>query len=271
MNSAWRRHSPECPVIPALPRSSLRGLRYELDLPENEEISIVARQSLCQDKSHAVTATIVRPSVCHRRLASRVTRIKACCITWVAKGIPMRRVMIVAILLVLACGFLPAQDVTAGWDSYFKAGDTALSVGVGVGVWTVVSIAVYPGFEQVIVDFKIADVVPLGIGVAARGVVNPYAGSGYAGVNIGAGLFVPFHFSLKGLDISLLNRLDIYTAPGIAINIDLGNFWGTNSTRFGFVSYAGFNYFLSDSLAVFIEGNYWNYYSGGSVGVLLKF
>ena len=175
------------------------------------------------------------------------------------------------VLILLAAGSIAAEDITANWSSYFQAGDTSVSLGVGFGAAPLVSsVAAYPGFEQTIMDFKIAETVPLSVGVAAKGVANIYGGSGYAGINIGAGLFVPFHFSLRGLDIPFFNRLDIYLAPGIGMNFDLGNYWLSNPMRFGFVSYDGFNYFVNDSFAIFVEGTYWDYYGGAAIGVLLK-
>ena len=181
----------------------------------------------------------------------------------------MKRIVVVAILVMLASGPIVAEDITDNWSSYFEAGDTSVSLGVGFGAWSLFSIATYPGIEQTIMDFKIADVVPMSIGAAIKGVANIYAGSGYAGVNVGAGLFVPFHFSLRGLDIPLFNRFDIYVAPGIGFNFDLGNYYA-NPFRLGFVTYDGFNYFVNDSFAVFVEGPYWDYYSGATIGVLLK-
>lgn len=125
----------------------------------------------------------------------------------------MKRIVVVAILVMLASGPIVAEDITDNWSSYFEAGDTSVSLGVGFGAWSLFSIATYPGIEQTIMDFKIADVVPMSIGAAIKGVANIYAGSGYAGVNVGAGLFVPFHFSLRGLDIPPLQSIRYLCCP----------------------------------------------------------
>jgi hypothetical protein len=39
---------------------------------------------------------------------------------------------------------------------------------------------------------------------------------------------------------------------------------------FGVNSYGGFNYFVSEKLALQGEANYWGYYYSNSVGILLK-
>lgn len=182
----------------------------------------------------------------------------------------MKRLAIVLLLVIAAGSLATAQEFTTGsWDSYFKAGDTSVSLGAGVGLGSYFSLAAYPGFEQTVYDTKIADTVPIGIGVAAKGMVNLYIG-GYSGIVVGAGVFVPFHFSLKGLDLAVLNMLDFYVAPGLAISFDTGDLGWTNPLDIGFGEYVGVNYFLSDSMAVFLEQVYWSTYYGGTVGVVLK-
>ena len=83
------------------------------------------------------------------------------------------------------------------------------------------------------------------------------------------GCLCPSTSRFAGWTSPLFNRFDIYVAPGIGFNFDLGNYYA-NPFRLGFVTYDGFNYFVNDSFAVFVEGTYWDYYSGATIGVLLK-
>lgn len=182
----------------------------------------------------------------------------------------MKRAIVLVLVGFFAAGLATAQSASS-WDSHFKGGDTSVSIGVGFGAYTGwLSIAAYPGFEQTITDFKIGDTVPLSIGAAAKGMVNLYVG-GASGIVVGAGAFVPFHLGLKGLGLDFLDNLDFYVAPGIALSFDTGDLGWTNPLSFGFTEYAGVAYFLNEGMAVYAEEVYWDYYTGATVGLILKF
>lgn len=176
--------------------------------------------------------------------------------------------VILAFSLVAMAAMSEDFDVNS-WDSHFKAGDTSLGIGAGLGLGSWFSVAVYPEFEQVISDFKIGDTMPLAIGVAAKGMASIYIG-GYSGIVVGGGAFVPIHLGLKGLDLDFMQNLDFYVAPGIAISFDTGALGWTNPLGIGFGEYTGINYFVDDNTAVYLEEMYWGYYWGGSVGLRLK-
>ena len=141
------------------------------------------------------------------------------------------KMLVAAMILVLAVPAISFADSDrVVWDSYFQPGNLALSVGVGFGYWGAASIAVYPGAELILAGVKIADVVPLQFGVAAKGLVNPYTGLGYSGIVLGGGAFGTVHLSFKGLDLpfTYLDRLDIYLGLGLVLNYDTGDwdYWG---------------------------------------------
>lgn len=182
----------------------------------------------------------------------------------------MRRFVVLVAIAATIGGFAFADDLdTKNWDSYFKNGDTSASLGVGVGLGSTFSLVAYPGFEMDVFDTKVGDVFPMAVGVAAKGMIGLHMGN-YNALVIGAGAFVPFHFSLKGLNVDILNRLDFYVAPGVALSFALGDVGWHSSVQLGFGDYAGINYFVSDEMAVYVEQVYWGYYWGGSVGVTLK-
>jgi hypothetical protein len=173
-------------------------------------------------------------------------------------------VALVALLLVP--GALFAQNVN--WDGWWHKGDMAANAGVGFagGGWGW-GFAVYPGFEFEVADWKIADTVPLSLGVSARGMIGI---SDYYGTAFGAGPFVAAHMGFKGLDIpEFFQKLDLYVALGLAVSFggDL-DFYGVSPV--GFASYDGISYFVNDKVAIYLEGNYWGYYGGATLGVLFK-
>jgi len=188
----------------------------------------------------------------------------------------MKRKVIVLIALVLvlalpALSFADSNDVK--WDSYLKPGNIVVSAGIGLG-WGL-SVAIYPGVEVIMAQIKLADVVPLQFGAAVKGMINPYGWAGYSGLFLGAGGFATAHLSFKGLDLPFdyLDKLDYYLGLGFSVNFDTGGYFSdyyNSGINIGFASYSGLSYFLNDNLAIYLEGNYWAYYGGGTVGVIFK-
>ncbi len=183
----------------------------------------------------------------------------------------MKKKMLIAVFILSLA--IPALSFSAPAtvDAYLQPGNLTLSVGVGFGYYWGFNIAVYPGVEFILAQIKIGDVFPLQFGVGARGLVNPYFGPGYSGLTLGAGAFGTVHLPLKGLDLpyDFLDPFDLYIALGLALYFDMNDYWGYTSP-IGFATFSGFNYFLSDNFAVYLEGGYFGYYGGGVVGILLK-
>jgi hypothetical protein len=172
---------------------------------------------------------------------------------------------IAVLVLVLAIpGAVSAQKTD--WDGHFHGKDFSISAGLGLGFgyWGY-GFQLYPGVEYTVADWKIGGVVPLALGVAGRGVINF---DSYWGTGFGLGPFAILHLGFKGLDIpKFLQNFDLYTALGLVFTF--GDYY-TNGFGIGFASYGGFNYFFTPKLAVFLEGNYWGYYGGTTLGVLFK-
>jgi len=182
----------------------------------------------------------------------------------------MALVFVSGLCLVPASVF--AQEVN--WDGLYHKGDFSFEIGVGFGSHGGsygYSLAGLPGAEWTVADWKIGEVVPLAMGVSAKGFVE-YA-PGY-GPGIGGGGFVAFHMGFKGLDApEFFQNLDIYVAiGGGAVFVS----WDT--TPFGLVlptSYSGVAYFFKENLAVYLEYMYWNGwqvsgYNGGIIGLRWK-
>ncbi len=177
--------------------------------------------------------------------------------------------------LVVACALLAvpmaASAQATSWDSHFKSGDLSLSVGVGLGYG--LSVAIYPGVEFTFAEWRIGDTVPLAFGGAVKGMVNFYPGFWTA---FGGGGFGTVHLGLKGLDLpDFLQRFDFYWGIGVALSYfswtgTYGGLFGGSNVNFGFATMGGTNYFITDGIAIYLEGNYWAYYGGGALGVLFK-
>jgi hypothetical protein len=176
-------------------------------------------------------------------------------------------VALAALLLIPGAAF--ADDVN--WNGNFHKGDFALEAGLGLGwTWWGYSLAVLPGAEWTIADWKIGNVFPLAFSAAAKGFVEFVPGSG---VGFGGGGFGVFHVGFKDLDIpQFLQKLDWYGGVGVGVMIV-----PFDDPSFGIAvpSFSGVSYFLKDNLAVYLEGIYWYSwnvygYGGAVLGVRFK-
>ena len=82
---------------------------------------------------------------------------------------------VLALIIVAGLALVPAslfaQEVN--WEGLYHKGDFSLEVGVGFGYHGVgYGLAVLPGAEWTVQDWKIGDVVPLAFGVTAKGFVE---------------------------------------------------------------------------------------------------
>jgi len=84
------------------------------------------------------------------------------------------------------------------------------------------------------------------------------------GSAFGVGPAVTARLGLKGLDLpDFLQRFDFCLGVGLAIMIGA-------ATPLGVLSHLGFDYFLSDKIAIRLEGTYFGSYGGGAAGALFK-
>ncbi|UCF97748.1 MAG: hypothetical protein JSV89_21670 [Spirochaetaceae bacterium] len=181
--------------------------------------------------------------------------------------------IVLALVVVTGLAFVPAtifaQDVN--WDGQYHKGDFSLEVGVGFGYHGVgYGLAVLPGAEWTMADWKIGDVVPLAFGVTAKGFVEFVPGEG---LGFGGGGFATFHMGFKGLDIpEFFQKLDWYAGLGAGILVVP---WDSPTIGFSLPSYSGLAYYFKDNMAVYLEGIYWYApgvygYGGGVVGIRMK-
>lgn len=172
--------------------------------------------------------------------------------------------------LVLSCavfGTAVAQDIKI--TPIMDPGTLAVNAGVGYG-W---SLEVAGGAELVMLQFMVADVVPLTVGAAARAV----ASIGWLNsVYLDAAGMGTLHVSFKGLkplglpaDVQdQLDRVDSYIGIGIGLGV-LGDRFG--KLPIYLTSMNGYSYFLTDNFALNVEYGYASYWGGyGQLGVLFK-
>ena len=157
---------------------------------------------------------------------------------------------------------------TANWDGNVHKGDFSAFVGVGIGY----GFTIIPGVEWIWGDWKLGDVFPLALGVAAKGAVNFY---GDFWSSYGAAGFITAHVGLNGLEIpEFLQKLDFYVGFGLGVYYYA---WGSvysgllaDEFTIGFAQTSGTAFYISDNFAVYGEYNYWGY-SRGVLGVLFRF
>ena len=181
------------------------------------------------------------------------------------KKLALGLVLAVLLLAIPATAFAQGVD----WYGHFEKGNLSAGAGVGIGWgWYGYGLSLYPSVEYTIADWRIGDTVPLALGVAGRGLVGF---SNYYGTVFGVGPYVTFHVGFRGLDIpEFFQKFDVYTGLGLAVTFG-GNLSAFGVSPVGFSSYGGFNYFVNEKFALYLEGNYWGYYGGSTVGVLFKF
>jgi hypothetical protein len=181
----------------------------------------------------------------------------------------MRRICTLVLLLVFVFAAAPAftQDAETGAaplaSSMYNPGDISISATVGFGY--LFSLAIYPGVEVTVLDTMIGNALPFSLGIAARGMFSTYNYYGYTGSSFGLGGFVSAHLSFNDIapdaPVRFLENFDFYTMLGLIFNFP---------DYFGFGTMGGFNYFFSNNFAIKLEGNYWGYGGGASIGVLFK-
>lgn len=183
-------------------------------------------------------------------------------------------VLVIIVLLMATTAFAKTKSVKI--DSVYKPGDITVSASVGFGYGF--SLAVYPGAELFLAQTRIADVLPLDFGVAARGFFSSYSTSSYGyewgWTAFGAGVFGTAHLSFREFDIPFkyLDNMDFYIGLGVKFDSFIytgDSYYWSDYGGFNFASIAGVNYFFNDHLAIVLEGTYWGG-GGGTIGLLYK-
>ena len=187
----------------------------------------------------------------------------------------MRRalsVLLVVLWVVLLPDELFAQAPDR--DGQLQKGDLSFELGVGFGAHGPgfgYGIAVLPGVEWILADWKLADVLPLAVGIAAKGSAEYIPGTG---LGLGADALASVHLGFNGPDAAeFFQNLDVYAAFGAGVV-----FVGEANVPFGLVIpaiYVGAAWYFKENLAVYLEGVYRNGlkavgYGGAVIGFRLK-
>jgi hypothetical protein len=173
----------------------------------------------------------------------------------------MKKLAAVLAVVVLA---LAIPSAAFAWDGQVHKGDFAVFAGAGFGY----GFSIVPGVEYAFADFKLGDVFPLAIGGVVKGSINFYPSYWTA---YGVGALVSAHVGFKGLDIpDFLQKFDVYASAGVAFSFfsysgTLAG-WDAKDTYFGFATADGVSYYFNDKWAIYLEGNYWAYGGGATLG-----
>jgi len=177
------------------------------------------------------------------------------------------RKRLVGLVLVIA---LAAPFAAVAKETYYQPGNVVPSIGVGAGFGWGLTLSAYPGVEVMLLKFKIANTVPIDIGVAAKGLFGFSTYFGYSFVHLGVGGFGVIHWGPRGMDwdVKWLDNFDFWWGIGIAVTGHIpAAYWTYGLVNFA--TTAGVNYFLNDRFALTFAGSYWGY-GGGYVGILYK-
>lgn len=175
----------------------------------------------------------------------------------------MKRIFRVALTLVLLSVSAAFADTDSAQNSspFYNGGDVLIGVRAGGGS---LGYMVAPSFEVIGGHFIKSDLVPAVWGLAAFGFVGRYWG----GMALGASAALTLRFGIRNTPIPPLNRLEV--------QIGFGPKWDTSGSYsmypgFGFMSFGGFKYKISDSMGIVAEDFYWGNGHAGSVGIEMSF
>jgi len=174
--------------------------------------------------------------------------------------------IVLVVLMVAPAAMLPAQ-VSAPWfGTHYQPGNTAFSLGAGLGFGGGIGIGLYPGAEFILTKFRPADAFSIDLGAGVKGTFSAWTSGGspsYGFLTLGGAPFVSAHFGLRGFtggELSdYLNRLDVYTAIGLGYlaYVPTGSWRSVAPTGgLAFANFSGINYFLTDRIAITLNTNY---------------
>ncbi len=187
----------------------------------------------------------------------------------------MKRFTFVFSVLVFICASA-ASGQSGSWG--MSDGSFALSAGIGSQMWFE-GVDAYPGVEYI---FAKADIGGIGFsfGAAGRGAVyvfeDTYFAASWNEIVIGGAILGTAHLGLSQFAVpKVIARADIYVASGVrylkAIYGDGydSSYGESNYDGFGFAALLGIDYYLTERLAVQLEGYHYGY-NGLLLGLLYR-
>ncbi|TVQ24707.1 MAG: hypothetical protein EA382_08205, partial [Spirochaetaceae bacterium] len=181
----------------------------------------------------------------------------------------------VLLLLIVVAGTTTADDQLPVVGSYYMPGNIALSLSGQVTLHNGFGIRVLPGFEYMFTKVRPADAFALDFGAGVRGLAGFHR---YSSFDLGYTIFavapmITAHIGFRGLGFvgaEFLEPLDVFAGigPGYSIVSPTGDWGGLASPRsgLGIASVSGFNYFVTDSIAVSLSASYFGTFGSSYTG-----
>ena len=157
-------------------------------------------------------------------------------------------------------------------------GNVAISVEAGLYLGAGLGFDLTAGGEFILTKFRPGDLFALDLGAGARGLASFYRSIGgtYGYTAFGASPFLALHMGFRGFDFEFaeyLEPLDVFTALGLGyMGYSTRGTWTDSEPGGGlaFHSFNGFNYFITDRIAVSLVYSYWanwNYINLNTVSI----
>jgi hypothetical protein len=189
------------------------------------------------------------------------------------------------LLLIVAAG-IAADEQLPAVGSYYMPGNIAFSVSGQVTLDSGFGVRVLPGIEYLFHKIRPGDAFAIDFGAGVRGLAGFHR---YSSFDLGYTVFalapmVTAHMGFRGLGFvgaEYLEPLDIFVGlgPGYSLVSPTGEWGGLVSPRsgLGIASVSGFNYFVTDSIAVSLSASYFGTFGstyagafGTGIGVVFK-
>ncbi len=196
----------------------------------------------------------------------------------------MKRIITLFIVIFIFTTTVYSGEKDSWWGSYYMPGNFAVkgAIGLETSSDSTNSFSFYPEAELIILKPSMWGFSPVDLGVAVRG----HIGLGFSDTTLdsnlsaGIGVLGTFHFGFKGVGsyftdfedsptgfFSQLSRFDYFFGMGPVFDFISYN---DGSDMIGLGVTSGVNYFVNENLAVTLEGNWWNGFAGGGIGLVYK-
>ncbi len=176
----------------------------------------------------------------------------------------MKKTVVALVLALLLVGAMTASAESSVFAAYNKPGQLNLYGSVGFyGIW---GLEAAIGAEMIVGKFDLGPV-PLEWGIMARGVVGVpfFLGSGW--IDWGAAPLASLH---TGFNFGKSLEFDVYIALGLGLYGSTGTYWGWNPVNFGFASFDGIAWKLSEKFFILGEYGYVGSTSIAGIGVKMN-